>query len=85
MEMIKRAPNIPRTTKALAMLGVSQMKDQELDVVLEITKEIEPMLIAGDWQGIRDKLNELDLPPDVIEMAEGLLQHGTDGNHNQGQ
>jgi len=80
--MIKAASNIPRPTKALAMLGVSSMSENELDVVLTVAEDIEPLMKVGDIDGIREKLGALNLPPDVIKMAEGLLAHDKRSTNN---
>ena len=79
MKLIRAAPNVPAPTRALAMLGISQLPGDALDYILGVAQEIEPLLAAGDLEGIRAKLVELDLPPEVMKMAEELLSKGAPG------
>lgn len=85
MQYIKVAPNVPAPTRALAMLGVNALPNDQLDFILNIATEIEPLVKARDIDGIRAKLEELELPPDVMKMAEDLLtHHAKNENNDQG-
>ena len=63
------------------MLGISALPKDQLDFILHIADEIEPMVKAQDMEGIRAKLVELELPPEVMKMAEDLLR--LEGNRAQ--
>lgn len=70
---VQKAEGVPAQMKAAAVMGIALMSKNDLARFSGLADRGLSMVQSGDYVGIMTLLEEVDAPPDVIEVAKTFL------------